>query len=54
MAIDVFELGTPARQDMRLGPDDRDNQILELSALKQLKHVKFAVTTDVGIFGVKD
>lgn len=37
---------------MRLGPDDRDNQILELSALTPLKHVEFAVATDVGIFGI--
>ena len=36
---------------MRLGPDDRDNQILELSALTQLKYVEFAVATDVGLFG---
>ena len=38
---------------MRLGPEDRDNQILELSALTQLKHVEFAVATDVGIFGFR-
>ena len=38
---------------MRLGSDDRDNQILELSALTQLKHVEFAVATDVGIFGFR-